>query len=120
MSNPALNSYQNLRDQNRITVASGQSNTDSNQSLPFLVNSITGRLLVDATGGSSNSFKYNEIVSGSGTSWTLANVPITGTVALYANGQRLTPGGVDYTISAAAITTVLSWSAGTVLADYQY
>lgn len=118
MANPADNNYQNLRDQNRITVASGQSNTDSTQSLPFLINSITGRLLVDS-GGSTGTAVINEVVSGSGTTWTLANTPLTGTLALYANGQRLTP-TVDYSLSGATITTVLGWDAGTLLADYMY
>lgn len=61
----------------------------------------------------------NEVVSGSGTSWTLANTPVAGTVQLYANGQRLIVGsGNDYTISGTNITTTNSWVSGTVLADY--
>lgn len=116
-NNPGNNNYENLRDQDRIPVASGQSNTDSTQSLPFLINSVTGRLLVDSSGGSTGTAVYNEIVAGSGTSWTLANIPDTGTLQLYADGQRLSP-TVDYTLVGAAITTVLSWSAGTLLADY--
>jgi len=62
---------------------------------------------------------YGEMVSGSGTSWTLAQTPNSGTLRLYANGQRLAL-TTDYTISAATITTVLSWVAGTLLADYSY
>lgn len=61
----------------------------------------------------------NEIVSGSGTSWTLANTPAAGTVVLYGAGIRLTPGlGNDYTIVGADITTANSYSAGELLADY--
>lgn len=112
--------YDALRDQNRIPVAMGQSNADATQTLPFLMDAVTGRLLVSSTGGGSNNFAYNEVVSGSGTSWTLAHTPVTG-IALYANGQRLTPGAVnDYTISGTAITTILSWASGSLLADYQY
>lgn len=119
MSNiPSQNAYQNLRDQNRIPVASGQSNTDSTQSLPFLIDSITGRLLVSST-GTSGTAVYNEVVSGSGTSWTLAHTPVSGTLLLYANGQRLTP-TTDYSLSGATITTVTSWASGTLLADYFY
>ncbi len=69
-------------------------------------------------GGSSNSV-YNESVSGSGTSWTLAHTPDSGTLRVYVNGQRLIP-TTDYSLSGATITTVLSWDAGTLLADYQY
>lgn len=34
-----------IRDGNRVTVALGQSNTDSTVTLPFLIDSTTGRLL---------------------------------------------------------------------------
>lgn len=119
MSNiPSQNAYQNLRDQNRIPVASGQSNTDSTQSLPFLIDSITGRLLV-STGGSTGTQVVGEVVSGTGTAWTLAHTPLAGTLALYANGQRLAE-TTDYTLSGANITTLTSWATGTLLADYQY
>ena len=75
-------------------------------------------LIALAAGGSPI---YNEIVSGTGTTWTLADTPITGTVQLYANGQRLIPGvSNDYTISGATITTASSWATGTVLADYHH
>jgi hypothetical protein len=61
----------------------------------------------------------NEIVSGSGTSWSLANTPAAGSVALFAAGIRLTPGiGNDYTIVGTAITTVVSYPAKSLLADY--
>ena len=78
----------------------------------------TGAVTVNATGGSTLSFIDNEIVSGSGTSYTLANTPVIGTVHLYARGQRLTP-SVDFTISGASISTTDTWSAGDLLADYQ-
>lgn len=62
---------------------------------------------------------YGEEVSGSGTSWTLANTPTAGTVRLFAIGQRLKL-TEDYSITGASITTVNSWSAGEILADYSY
>lgn len=77
-----------------------------------------GTTSVNATGGSGTQVD-NEVVSGSGTAWTLAHTPTTNTLRLYANGQRLTP-TVDYSLVGAAITTILSWSAGTVIADYSY
>lgn len=61
----------------------------------------------------------NEILSGSGTSWALANTPAAGTVALFAGGLRLTPGvGNDYVIIGSAITTTQTYPAGSLLADY--
>lgn len=72
-------------------------------------------------GSNTGTAVYNEVVAGSGTAWTLINVPTTGTLRLYANGQRLIPGaGNDYTLSGGNITTALSWSAGTLIADYNH
>lgn len=80
----------------------------------------THEMMHGAGSSSTNSTsEYGEVVSGSGTSWTLAHVPNAGTVRLFAIGQRLTL-NVDYTISSANITTLSIWAAGTILADYQY
>lgn len=71
--------------------------------------------------GASGTIVDSEEVSGSGTTWTLANTPIAGTVKLYLNGMRAKLGASnDYTISGATITTTNSWSAGQVVADYRY
>ena len=60
-----------------------------------------------------------EIVAGSGTNWTLAQTPVPNSVALYANGVRLTPGaGNDYTINGIVIVTAAIYSGGVVTADY--
>lgn len=109
-----------LKDGNSVASAIFESSTSAGVILRGKIDQITGRILVDvAGGGGGNTFVYNEVVSGSGTSWTLAATPIAGLQAIFANGQRLTP-TVDYSITNAAITTVLSWSAGTLLADYQH
>lgn len=68
--------------------------------------------------GTSNTFVENEVVAGSGTAFTLAATPVSGSVKLYANGQRLFL-TTDYTIIAAAITTVDSRDVGELLADYR-
>lgn len=108
-------------DDNDKPVMGGTSSADNSTVINSAFDPITRRLLVDASGIVTNSFVYNEIVSGSGTSWTLANVPVTGTQAIYANGQRLIPGaGQDYTIVGANIVTALPWASGSVLADYQH
>ena len=61
-----------------------------------------------------------EIVTGSGTSFTLAFNPVPNTVALYGSGVRLQEGiGNDYTINGQAITILNgSYTAGQVTADY--
>ncbi len=71
-----------------------------------------------ASSSSGTSFTYNEVVAGSGTSFTLAATPTTGTVTLFGNGQFLTP-TTDYSISGTGITTINSFTAGTVIASYQ-
>lgn len=75
-----------------------------------------------SAGSSTTTYVYNEVAGGSGTTFTLAHTPNAGTVALYGNGQRLLSGaGNDYTISGSTITILEgSYSAGTVLADYNY
>jgi hypothetical protein len=65
------------------------------------------------------SFIDNETVSGSGTSFTLANTPVAGSVHLYGLGQRLKDGGNDYSISGTAITTINTYSTGDLIADYR-
>ena len=66
----------------------------------------------------SANFVDNEVVSGSVTTYTLANTPVAGTVHLYGRGVRLTP-TVDYTISTATITTVNTYAAGDIISDYR-
>lgn len=98
----------------------GTSSSDNSTIINSAYDPSTRRLLVNSTGGGGGTFVNNEIVSGSGTSWTLASTPLVGTEHIYANGLRLTPGaGNDYTISGTAITTANSYSAGALLADYQ-
>ncbi len=108
-------------DQNFVKGLLAASSVDGSSTVKVYADPTTHRLLVDSGGSSSINFADNEVVSGSGTSWTLANTPTAGSQHVYANGQRLIPGGgQDYTIAGAVITTALSWAAGTVLADYRY
>jgi hypothetical protein len=86
-----------------------------------LVLGITAKMISDLAAQTGNGVPVeNEVVSGSGTSWTLANTPVSGSVKLYAGGVRITPGaGNDYTISGTAITTTASYSTGALIADYR-
>lgn len=109
------------RDANRVPTIMGVSSSDNSTPVVPYVDPVTHRLLVNTGGGTTGTFVYNEIVAGSGTTFTLTNTPLSGAYAIFANGQRLTPGaGNDFTITGAVITTALSWSAGAILADYQY
>ena len=84
-------------------------------------NAQTGQLDVsfDAP-GSPGTAVYEEIPSGSGTSFSLAHNPITGTVRIYRGGARQ-QNGIDYIISGANITLMISLASGEVLlADYNY
>lgn len=73
------------------------------------------------SGGASSSVTTvsNEVVSGSGNTFTLVHIPTTGSQKIFAIGQRLTP-TVDYTIAGAVITTISTWNNGDILADYTY
>lgn len=66
-----------------------------------------------------NTSVYNEVVSGSATTFTLAHTPVSTTVRVYALGQRLSP-TTDYSLVGATITTVSSWEAGDITSDYEY
>lgn len=112
---------QAARDGNFVPTLLGVSTTDGSTPIVVYANPSTHRLLVDASGGST-AFVDNEVVSGSSTTFTLANTPTAGSQHVYGNGQRLTPGaGNDYTIAGAVITILAgSYSAGAVLADYRH
>ena len=57
-----------------------------------LVLGITAKMISDIQLQTGNGIPVeNEVVGGSGTSWTLANTPVTGSVKLWAGGIRLTP-----------------------------
>lgn len=77
-----------------------------------------GAYVIPSSTPSSANIVFGEIVLGDVNTFTLAHTP-SGTISLAANGQVLTL-AVDYTISGAIITTLSPWSAGTVVADYQY
>ncbi len=79
----------------------------------------SGAWVISSTGGGgSATFVDNEIVSGSGTSWTLSFSPVAGSVHVFGGGSRLTL-DVDYSISGDTITTVNSYDSGQVVADYR-
>lgn len=70
-----------IRDQNHVTVALGQSNTSSVTPLPFLIDSLTGRLLVDSSGGAGSVLTPTGTVDGSNTSFSVpAGTTITSVV----------------------------------------
>ena len=83
-----------------------------------MTNPVTTYIRSFSQSASGVTFVENEVVSGSGTTFTLANTPVVGSVKVYGNGQRLTL-TVDYTIAGAIITTVGSWSATNITADYR-
>jgi len=78
----------------------------------------TGVVTVTATGGVGTPV-VAENVAGGGTSFTLANMPIAGTLQLFNGGSAIWP-GVDYTILGDAITMLYSVPGGSLWANYQY
>jgi hypothetical protein len=86
-----------------------------------MVLGITAKMISDIGAAVLGTPVISEIVPGSATTFTLGHTPIAGSLRLFGAGQRLTPGaGNDYTISGAVITTANSYSAGQLLADYNY
>lgn len=85
-----------------------------------------GGILNVANGGTGTSTAqmsvYGEVPSGSGTSFSIAHTPISGSVIIYRGGARQQSGaGKDYTISGSSITLAFALSPGEVLlADYKY
>lgn len=90
--------------------------TELNFSTGLTASYSNGRITITSAGG--NTFIDNEVVSGSGTSFTLANTPIAGTVHVFGLGQRLKL-TTDYSISSTTITTVGTFNSGEIIADYQ-
>ena len=75
------------------------------------------QVAISATG---STFVYEEVCGGSGTSFTVANTPATGLFALFNTGGQRLRANADYTRSGANITTVDTFAAGELVADYQY
>lgn len=78
----------------------------------------TGSNPLKVAAGAMGNTIFGEVVAGGTNTFTLAHIPV-GTIFLAANGQVLTL-STDYSIVGAVITTVSSWSAGTVIAAYSY
>lgn len=98
-----------LLDMNLSGIINGQSiKWNGQQWLPYTPSGGGGSTPVD-----------NDILSGSGITFTLTNTPVAGSVHVFANGQRQTL-GTDYTISGKIITFLTgSYGVGTIVADYQ-
>jgi len=117
-----------------ITIGRGQEGTSAANhntvaKIYSLVLGISAKIITDLAAQTGNGIPfYNEVVSGSGTTFTLAHTPVSGSVRLYAGGNsnpqsgRHLPGaGNDYTISGATITMLNgSFASGSILADYIY
>lgn len=75
----------------------------------------------NSAGGAGNTFVYNEVVNGSGTTFTLLNTPVAGLIEVKARGQGILPSLTNgYQISGAIITTTDTFAAGDITANYQY
>lgn len=72
--------------------------------------------------GSGNSISSEEVPSGSGTVFTLANTPITGTLRVYRGGARQQEGvGNDFTLSGDTITLSEALNVSEkLICDYEY
>lgn len=62
---------------------------------------------------------YNEVVAGNTNTFTLAHTPTTGTLRVYARGQRILPTS-GFTLTGAIISTVDTLTTGDLYADYDF
>lgn len=95
------------KDDNGYPVMGGVSSTDGNTVLNAEIDPITGRLLVDATGGGTGTnYSVSGTIDGSNVTFTIA-VAVTSdfTLFLARQPQALT---TDYTYSAGASTTTIT------------
>jgi hypothetical protein len=76
----------------------------------------------NGSGGGGGTPVSGEVVSGSGTAFTLANTPISGTLQLFNGSAAIFEGALpaDYTISGPNITMNYSVPTGSLRANYQY
>lgn len=108
---PTTGSLSHMGDVDMSGIASGQAlKWDGMKFVPYT-----------PSGASTAVYAEDLTKEGSGTSFTLANTPVSGTVRLYRGGSRITVANGDYTISGAAITLTTALGTGeTLTADYNY
>jgi hypothetical protein len=104
-----------LRDQNRIPVALGVSNTDSTVTLPFKIDSTTGRVLMDATSGTSLTVGTSTITGGTTTRVLFDNAGVVGEYVISGSGNvAMTTSPVFTTPNIGSATGSISGNAATV------
>ena len=88
--------------------------------VPVITVNSKGLVTAVSTSSIYSNMIVGELVAGSGTTWNLANTPISGSEEIFARGQLLTAGaGNDYVLSGNVITTANSFSAGDLKANYR-
>lgn len=113
-----MRSYSQVLGSNKPYVHGGGDTIAAGTGVTITRNS-NGDKVITAT-GSSGTIVRDEILTGSGTAFTLAHTPIANTLQLFRGGARQ-QATVDYTIVGAAITLIDTLDAAEVLlADYSY
>lgn len=99
-----------LRDQNRITVALGVSNADATVTLPFKIDSVTGRVLVDATSGGGITIGTTTITSGTNGRVLYDNNGVVGEMTTTGSGTvnvlQTSPSLITPTLGVATATSI--------------
>ncbi len=116
---------QAIRDENHITVALGVSSTDSTNTLPFKIDSNTGRLLVDLSGSGSGTVTSVSVVSANGFAGTVANATTTPAITLTTtitgvlkgNGTAISAASASTDYAALAFKTIAVSGQSDVVAD---
>ncbi len=110
-------------DDNKTKTLLGVTDNAAAEIKRLLVDSSTGRLKATAT-VTGLTFVDDETPSGTQDKtnkiFTIVNTPVTDSLKLYTNGQRIKSGGEDYTLSGTTITYVFAPLANDILiADYR-
>lgn len=93
-----------LRDQNRVTVAGGVSSTDGTAVLPITIDSSTGRVLVDSSGGGGGTVTSVSVVSANGFAGSVATATTIPAITISTSINAPVLAGNGTAISAATTT----------------
>ncbi len=115
---------QAIRDQNHVTVALGVSSTDATNTLPFTIDSITGRLLVESSAGAGTVTDVS-VVSANGFAGTVATSTTTPAITLSTtitgvlkgNGTAISAASASTDYAALAFKTIAVSGQSDVVAD---
>jgi len=108
------------RDSNHVPVALGVSNADSTTPLQFQIDSVTGRLLCDVTGGGSGTVTSVSVVTANGFAGTVATATTTPAITLTTSVTGILKGNGTAISAASAGTDYVTGSSTNTFTNKTY